>query len=360
MMRKAFLHLQVQLQKNEKDELWSTIKYLTKGSKTSSALSSFLNSKLNQDEDISSHNITKQEEKHVDTILKLLNATLPKKNLNEKRVQSHYNIFVKELQSVLTATNESITSVPTQKTVERKSKELYDKLILLQVTDRLTVNQYSKIILNKNFHHFDTLLENIVLFPLPRRLEIAILIFYKTGNLQIGKDYKLQFINEFSELHHSIQRIYWRCMLRANKNSIEGINEIIMQLKSWCNEDVIILYQSLFEFSHKLPMASNLAPNQELFIRVLRLLSEYKEYRSEIIRVVKLSIETKIHEVSLDIKKPISSQYKFATTLNLILHDIYKKLPPDRITLQDEIAKILQIINQEEKNLKSQISLKFV
>lgn len=153
------------------------------------------------------------------------------------------------------------------------------------------------------------------------------------------------------------------------------INNIIqIKLKHWDINNLVTLYQSLFAHVYKLNLPeviettsqnnnnnNNTHRSQELFIKVIDLLSPFKSaYKNHMIKIVKLSIQSNLDGISQNNIHKIGNQYKFTTSLNLILQDIYNNSKILDTTLKQELEDIFTIIDRQENDLKTQLSLKFV
>ncbi|SMN22845.1 similar to Saccharomyces cerevisiae YJL147C Mitochondrial protein of unknown function [Maudiozyma saulgeensis] len=387
-MRKAFLHIYARLSKSENEELRSTLKFLTNGKKVTSAFSSIFGNSDTEVTGISSisplstpytENYDKEDKQYIENIVKLLNANLTQHDSNEQKIRVHYDMFYNQLKNVLQSTSPLQQGTLTSNTKHislMSSKQLLNKLLLSQLTENFSINEASKIILCKQFKHFNELMSNITLFSQIERLEISLLIYYRNKNIEIMNKYNKEWIEKFDSFTPAIQRVFWRCLYEKNniEKSKESIFDTIIKLKNWDSSKVITLYQSLFEIANILPQHQTLSKNQELFITVLRILAPYKEFRKYMIKIVKLSMEVKlIYEQSnrsneKQIVKTasqvecITTQYKFATSLNLILHDLYNNCQSDsklRTPLLLELEDIFKIISSEEEDIKSQLSLRY-
>lgn len=98
--------------------------------------------------------------------------------------------------------------------------------------------------------------------------------------------------------------------------------------------------------------------NQELFINVIDLLSPFQStYKPQMMKIVKLSIQTNLDETDLNTK--IGDQYKFTTTLSSVLQDMHNQETTDS-NLRKQLELIFARIHKQEDKLKTQLSLKFV
>ena len=379
-MRRAYFHILSRLSKSENEELRSTLKFLTSSNKATSALSSFFNSNpksltsSSSNVSQSSNNNTTEDTKYIENIVKLLNTNLTKHEKNELRIRKHYDIFYKNLKDVLEFT--SSTGISRQQSInknETSSKDMLNKIILSELTETFDITKISKIILSKKFHHFDELLENISLFQINERLQISLLLYYRTKKMEIKQTFFQNWIKQLDKFKPAIQRVFWRCLYSKNniEKSTNDIYNTIIQIENWNGPKIITLYQSLFEIANLLPNQNKLSINQNLFVITLRTLAPYKDFRSNMIKIVKLSLDCKlVNEKPMDsttIVPPetsnITSQYKFATSLNLILHEIYNNClssaNKQNNSLIPELESIFKIINNEEKDIKSQLSIRY-
>ncbi|KAG0668886.1 hypothetical protein C6P45_004303 [Maudiozyma exigua] len=382
-MRKAYFHIFSRLSKSENEELRSTLKFLTGGNKATSALSSFfsnnqksLTNSLNDTQlsnnNNNNNNNTSEDTKYINTIVKLLNTNLTKHEKNELRIRKHYDIFYKNLRDVLELTSSTAVSNQYPNT-NITSKDMLNQIILSELTETFDIYKVSKIILSKKFHHFDELLDNISLFPINERLQISLLIYYRTKKLDIKQKYFQDWIKQLDNFKPSIQRVFWRCLYHKMniENSKKDIYDTIVQIGNWNPNKIITLYQSLFEIANLLPNQNKLTINQNLFVITLRTLAPYKDFRSHMIKIVKLSLDCKlVNEKPLDPSVTqqaditnITSQYKFAISLNLILHEIYNNCLSSQNkqnnSIIPELEDIFKIINNEEKDIKSQLSIRY-
>ncbi|CAL9731820.1 MIOREX complex component 5 [Monosporozyma unispora] len=403
-MRRALFHLTAVLNSSkQKDarELKSTIKFLTKGSKPSRTLSKIIQKGISSDNNdeklVFKSKPSRQEQEYINTILKVLNSTLPRKENNVQRVETHYQLFFNQLQKVLEQFgNDDGKKRPTKQIQndilpitlnevnykEMNGEDLYNRLMLLQLLGKLTLMDTTKIILATNFDHFAKTIKNLSIFPIEHQLNLSLLLYYK---LKVSKDssndslitslwqkYYSEWIDNFDKLHHSIRRILWRCLYMTDPNKINNIIQI--KLKHWDINNLVTLYQSLFAHVYKLNLPeviettsqnnnnnNNTHRSQELFIKVIDLLSPFKSaYKNHMIKIVKLSIQSNLDGISQNNIHKIGNQYKFTTSLNLILQDIYNNSKILDTTLKQELEDIFTIIDRQENDLKTQLSLKFV
>ncbi|CAB4255124.1 similar to Saccharomyces cerevisiae YJL147C Mitochondrial protein of unknown function [Maudiozyma barnettii] len=388
-MRKAFLHIYARLGKSENEELRSTLKFLTNGKKSASTFSSIFGNSISELSRTTStsqpsmntypESYDKEDKQYIENVVKLLNSNLTLHNANEQKIRVHYDTFYNQLKNVLQSTSplqQGQSPSKTQNMSSLSSKELLNKLLLSQLTESFSMNKASKIILSKQFNHFKELWSNITLFSYIERLEISLLIYYRTKNPEINARYNKEWIERFDKFTPAIQRVFWRCLYQRNniEESKKIIYDTIVRLDNWGPSKIITLYQSLFEIATVLPQYQTLSRNQELFITTLRTLAPYKEFRKYMIKIVKLSMELKLineqpNEAtekqlvkSAPLMNNITTQYKFATSLNLILHDLYNGCQSNnklRTSLIPELEDIFKIISSEEEEIKTQLSLRY-
>lgn len=432
MIKKAFIHASSLLHfsnKNDIKKLKFTIKFLTKGDNSSNTLGKMIQNGIissgNTDNESSSHNIknvlsnnkssslkvkpTPQEQEYIDTILKILNSTLPSKETHIQRVDTHYQIFFSQLKNVLNQfdnyngkargnykNSNANPHLPMsfQDNVDYKimnSNDLFNRLILLQLIGRLTLRDISQIILSKNFTLYTKTFQNLSIFSKIDQLNIAVLLYYKlksskhlstsdlnsdknTLNHKIWDQYSPLWIKDFGNLHHSIKRVFWRCVYMTEPSLINII--VQLNLKQWDMNNLVVLYQSLFQHVYKLNLPSiipndfsinNNFKNQELFIKAINLLSPYKSlYHGTMIEIVKLSIQIHLNELPQESDhEKVGNQLMFTTSLNLILRKFYDKLDSSQNIsstgrLKQELETIFSMINEQENDLKEKISLKFI
>ena len=437
MIRKAFIHVGSLLHssnKNDIKKLKSTIKFLTKGDNSSSTLNKLIQNGItisgNTDDESSYHNTKKpsnnnkssllktkptaQEQEYINTILKILNSTLPSKETHIQRVDTHYQVFFNQLQKVLNQfenysdrtrskyknnhNNDRYPhfSISLQDDVNYKtmnSNDLYNRLILLQLVGQLTLRDTTQIILSKNYNLYAKTFQNLSIFSKIDQLNITVLLYYKLKSSKnsstpdvnnsddndnslihkIWDQYSSLWIKDFDNLHHSIKRIFWRCIYMTDPSLINDILQF--KLKQWDMNNLVVLYQSLFQHVYKLNLSSTITndllinnnfKNQELFIKVINLLSPHKTlYLRTMIEIVKLSIQVHLNEVRQENSpEKVGSQLMFATSLSLILKKIYGKINNnqnvDSIKLKQELEQIFNMIDEQESDLKEKISLKFI
>lgn len=382
-------------------ELKSTIQFLTKGSKHSRTLSRMIQEGIladDQGKSISKETPSRQEQKYINTILKVLNSTLPRKENNVQRVETHYQLFFNQLQDVLEqfGNGKKPSKGPIRNEIfpttlnevnykEMNGEDLYNRLMLLQLLGKLTLMDTTKIILAKKFDHFEKTIKSLSIFPIDHQLNLSILLYYRLKTSKDPNDahllsslwekYNSQWIDKFDDLHHSIQRILWRCLYMTDPNEINSI--IQTKLKHWDINNLVTLYQSLFSHVYKMSLPkiseietthnttttdnNNIHQSQKLFIKAIDLLSPFQStYKNHMIRIVKLSIQLHLDAVhhNTNIHK-IGNQYKFITSLNLILQDIYKSKTIDT-QLRQELENTFTVIDRQENELKTLMSLNFV
>lgn len=391
-MKRAFSQLSSRLLKNsESEDLQSTIRFLTRGSKPSSTLSSLLDRRGTQNGILSGHKEDQEDSKHVERILNILNSTLPEVESKKKRVEAHYEILFSQLKNIVERSIEATafdgknagiselkqSSLATNAVARTISSEgLYDKIMILQYTNQLTtVGQMARIILSKNFKEFDKLWENISFFNEKQRLDLTVLLYYRCEKREIREQYEAMWFTHYRELHSTIQRLLWRCVTRGtgSDNYARAVGECVERIKSWGPNDTVIVYQSLYAKSHLLPETlfsstqKLLSKNQELFIQTLRILAAYdigeKRTQKWMVKLVKLSIENKLSVEKAHTSQGISIyQYRFIRALDLAVQEIYSSCEGKKslLLLQRDLEKILRSANDEEQEVKSQMSLKFI
>ncbi|CCK69366.1 Smt1p KNAG_0C02550 [Huiozyma naganishii CBS 8797] len=371
-MRRAFLHISALTRSRKKDatELKSTLSFLARGADASKTLANLLDAKLNGDSSTGSISAP-SEKKHVDNVLKVLNATLPNEKVSAKRVQDHYDVFFHQLKALVQRIPQATATSVNRKAGTRSTEnvdllsrqvdykhltgeELYQRLMLLHLMHKLTTVEMIKIILSKQFDQVTKLKDNMSLFAPEVRLDISILLFYRTHDAELWNTYYAMWVEHFSSLSIPMKRLFWRCVYHRGE-----VEDTIALLPDWNINELVVMYQSLFKNANLLPIYHDTIPvsksNCDLFMRTLRLLSSQDpQYESYLVKVVKLSIEAKISDAT---EMSIQRQYKFTTSLHLVLHDLYNKTKST--SLQAEIQDIFLRIDREEKDLKTQMSLKF-
>lgn len=348
-MKRAFSNLSSKLLKSESDGLRSTIQFLTRTSKKPS-LSSLLEAESGSDQ-------------HVERVLKVLNSTLPEVGPPKKRVQSHYDILFSQLKDIARQSSQR----PLQNEIG-SSEKLYNHLILQQYMGKLqTVPQMAKIVLRKNFQHFDQLWDNLTMFDAKQQLNLSVLLYYRFGIPIIRQKFKDQWLANYDELHISVQRLLWRCLTKECQCSTElerTIGLARQRVGNWSAYDTVVLYQSIYAKCHLLTIPKeSLTKNQELFVSTLRILARNNVNRKSMLKIVKLSIENRLANEGGEEPATISIyQYRFIRTLDLAVQDIYSTCENKKNSkeLRNELQEVLASVNDEEQEVKSQMSLKFI
>lgn len=379
MMKRAFSRLSSQLLKqSESDELQSTIRFLTRSSQP--PISSLLES--NKDSTIVSPD-GEEDGKHVERILKVLNSTLPEVESGKVRVEAHYDVLFSQLKNIvetsIKATDQNIVKEGPVKAVDSAvpSDVLYDKLMLLQYTNQLTnAGQMARIVLSKNFTAWDKVWGKISLFQESQRRDLSLLLYFRSGNKQIRETYENEWLGHYHELHIIVQRLFWRCICREigpTDDFASVILQNVRKIQNWQGKDVVVLYQSLFAKAHLVPetltqgVRSAVSKNQELFIQALRELSRHdsaeKKIKKWMVRLVKMSIENKIALEKSETQSGLSIyQYRFIRSLDLTIQELHTACEGKKhlVELQRHLELILRRIHNEEQEVKSQMSLKFI
>lgn len=402
--KRLFSQLSFRLLKSETEELRSTIKYLTKNKTSLNPLVSLLDSgscNIGSSPDDKLVAKDEQDMKHVERILKLLNKTLPEVDMKKKRVEAHYDVLFSQLKYMVEKSiniNELSTSsqVPLLDFTNSRgslisdndspSTQLYNQLMILKYTKMLkSVHQMSNIILNKDFNDCDKVWSNISLFnDTPEfKLNLSILLYYRSHNIEIYDSYNEYWVQSYYSLSSTTKRLFWRCISQnvPNESLYNHINNIITKIGSVEHIDIIIMYQSLYRKSHLLPFdiiqetPEPLTINQMLFIQILRILAKYDRIfdtgtKKWMISIVKLSIDNKLilekysgYKGSMATESGISIyQYKFIRALDIAIQGIYSscKGKAAYMPLQQEVENILSSVIEEENEIKSQMSLKFI
>lgn len=382
MMRRAFSLFAGRLLKSKDDELKSTLKYLTKGSMKS--LGSLFGSSAPSEHGMSSHpGISKKniQSHHVENILRILNSNLPEVESKKQKVAIHYDVLFSHLRSIVTeAVDNEDTSSKQLRTAS--PEDLYDKLLLLQYMGKLTnVRQITEILLSKNFNKFDDLWEHRALFDQYQKVVISILLYYRTHNAQIRKEYEVRWLSDYNDLQFPLRRLFWRCLIfNVPEDSIKQTisNNVKLLGKNWRNNDLILIYQSLYEKSHILPESKDLegvsggavsfTRNQTLLFRILRAISKRFEDDPKLIKkwlidIVKLSVQNKLVLESLTPSSAsIIDQYKFIRSLDVSIQSIHRRCQSQSTfeELQDDLENILKSINDEEHELKTHLPLNLI
>lgn len=384
-MRKAFLHVYTRLSKSESDEVRSTLRFLTGRNSASGALSSLFRSAVGEDPGRGSaaaaeskvaageRSPDKEESQYIDSVVKLLNASLPQDGHSQQNIRRHYDLFYGQLKHILdqsagaAAAGGAVAGSRGPRDLapgaSDSSEELYNKLMMLQLTEAFTISAASKIVLARQFRHFDQLMANIAVFPPLARLELALLVFYRTADPQISSQYYKGWIKSFCKFPPAIQRVFWRGLYGRGDASkrTHGIDAAIAGIRDWEPAHTVAMYQALFETAHLLPQPAELSRNQGLFVAVLRVLAPHKQLKKYAVRVVKLSMETKLGGESAA-QANVMSHYKFVTSLDTILHEIYnspKLHGPQHSELMAELDDIFKTISSEEQDVKSRMALRY-
>ncbi|CAI4034283.1 hypothetical protein SMKI_10G0680 [Saccharomyces mikatae IFO 1815] len=382
-MRRAFSQLASRLLKSKDNELKSTLKYLTNGSikslgslfesSESSRRGSLLVRSSNKESNLQDH--------HIENILRILNSNLPEVESKKQKVAVHYDVLFSQLNSIVTqaADNEGTSSKQLR---TASSEDLYDRLLLLQYMGKLTnVRQITEILLSKNFNKFNDLWEHRALFDEYQKVVISILFYYRTHNAQIRKDCEFHWLSNYGDLPFPLRRLLWRCLTFdiSQENIPQIISHYIKVLgDSWRHNNLILIYQSLYEKSHLLPEltvldgnrseALSFTRNQILLVRILRAISKWMEEEPKLIKkwlisIVKLSIQNKLMlEVPFEAPKSIMDQYKFIRSLDISIQGIYRVCQNRSILeyLQVDLETILKMINDEEHDLKTHLPLNLI
>lgn len=377
-MRRAFSKLSSRLLKqSESDELQSTIRFLAR----SSRLPNF--SLLEGHKDNGRNGATGEEDsQHVERILKVLNSTLPEVESRKLRVEAHYDVLVSQLKNIvetsIKATDRDVQKQPTKGVnAGVPSDALYDRLMLLTYTNKLTnVGQMAKIVLSKNFTAWDKVWAKMPLFKESQRRDLSLLLYFRSGNKEIREKYGNEWIEHYHELHIIVQRLLWRCISREVGTGTDFSSVVLRnarKIENWSAKDVVVLYQSLFAKAHLLPetltedLRLGLSKNQELFVRALRELSRNepteKKIKKWMVRLVKVSIENKVALEDLKAQSGLSIyQYRFIRSLDLTIQELQTACEGKKhlAALQGHLELILTSIHDEEQEVKSQMSLKFI
>lgn len=334
--------------KTESDELKSTIQFLTRASKRPS-LASLLEVDSGQN--------------HEERVLKVLNSTLPEVNSQKKRVETHYDVLFSHLKDIARQSSQK----PVQNGLDN-SKKLYNHLILQQYLGKLSsVPQLVKIVLSKNFQDFDELWDNMTIFDANQQLHLSVLLYYRCGNPTIRQHFEDQWLTNYREMHISVQRLLWKCFTRECKNDVElesVVQDVCTHIENWSSHDEIVLYQSIYTKCHYLPSPTEpLTKNQELFISTLRILARNNVSRKDMLKIVKISIENRLVNEAIGNPSIISIyQYRFIRALDLAVQDIYSACKDRKnfSDLQNQLQQVMVNVNDEEQDVKSQMSLKFI
>lgn len=317
--------------------------------------------------------IEDESEKHVQNLLQILNSTLPP--AQEKTAQLQYEVTFDQLKNLL---KDGINNIPKlERYQDLNQNELYNKLIMLQLTNKLNANEVLKIFINGKLNTWNKVIDNLVLFKMREKIYISLLVYYKTHRMDIWNRFFDAWLNNYFSLPDSYRRIFWRCVYTHKDNAKDNklIWAIISKLESACSTkrhfvEWLILYQSLFYDAHKLPLCTHMLDqiNAKLFIESLRALSmnNVEPLKNISTKIVKLSIETKLHlQPEEDADKIF--EYKFITSLHSLLHDAYvickaMKEEQQQISTNDNIQEqnslILKIIQKIDKEIESlQISI---
>lgn len=382
-MRRTFSQLATRLLKSKDDELKSTLKYLTKGPvKLLGPL--FESSEVNEQGSLLNRSRTKEnnlQNHHIENILRILNSNLPEVESKKQKVAVHYDVLFSHLNSIVTQATDNKSS-SSKELQGSSSEDLYDRLLLLQYMGKLTnVRQITEILLSKKFNKFDKVWEHRALFDEYQRVLISILLYYRTHDVQIRKDYEPRWLSDYSNLPFPLRRLLWRCLTFnvSEENIHQNIIHYIKLLgANWRNNDLILIYQSLYEKSHILPDLTVLnhnkddgfsfTQNQILLVRILRAISKCVEEEPKLVKkwlidIVKLSIQSKIMlESPKKPSTPIMDQYKFIRSLDISIRSIHRTCQDKLIfeDLQVNLGSVLKMINEEEHELKTHLPLNLI
>ncbi|QLG71722.1 hypothetical protein HG535_0C00710 [Zygotorulaspora mrakii] len=382
-MRRLFSQVASRLlKKNENHDLQATLKFLTRGSVPGTSISSLLGGSSARSTVFEDEAGKEEDAKHVERILKILNSTLPEVESKKKRVEAHYDILFTQLKNIVEKSIENSAQTNGSRDVTVTSEVLYNKLMMLQYTSKLKVKEMAKLMLSKGFSQFDRVWENASMFNDMQKLDLSILLYYRKRDKSIRNEYESKWFKNYNRLHIIVQRILWRSVMNekdTKEAAIQHIEHYIKQIPMWTSNDIVVLYQSLYGIAHLLPIESlnhglQLSKNQELFLTTLRVLSghggELKDINKWLVKIVKLSVENKLAaerepvQLKATTHSPTISiyQYKFIRGLDLALQEIHSSCDGNKYLtpLQEELETILRKANDEEQEIKSQMSLKFI
>lgn len=381
-MKRAFSRLSYQLLKRaDNDELQSTIRFLARGSKP--AISSLIDRSRNGGN--GSEN-TEEEAKHVERILKILNSTLPEVEPRVRHVEAHYDVLFSQLKRIvetsIEATNHESSGGLSEGRIPvegsgNASQNLYNKLMLLRYTNRLTsVSQIARIVLSKDFKDWGRVWDNISLFSENQRHNLSLLLYFRSSNADIWERYEKVWFQHYHDLHIITQRLLWRCIAKKvgpTDDLASVLKQNVARVENWSSKDTVVLYQSVFTKAHMLPegLANNgrtaLSRNQALFIKTLRELSRCevseRKIKKWMVKLVKTSIENKVALESAETTTGLSIyQYRFIRSLDLTVQELRSACEGQKqlTQLRHNLASILGQIHNEEQEVKSQMSLKFI
>ncbi|CCE61373.1 hypothetical protein TPHA_0A02930 [Tetrapisispora phaffii CBS 4417] len=384
--------------KDDNEELKNTIKYLIQNANTNDSIK--FPYKNNS-------NIKKEQIKHIETISNVLNRSLPEVDVKKKNVEQHYQVLFSQLKNIV----EKSISNTNSNTIsnEDKTSTLYNELMLLKYNNRTPANRVNtliKILLHKDFKEYPKVWNNITFFDNRLdRVNISLLLFYKTHNQQIYDAYFDDWLENYNSLSIPIKRIMWRCMSvpKDNHNVIKLLDILTMEKSQVIKPlDIMVIFQSLYKQNHALVDDSTirtyctepLTTNQMLFIQVLKTLSKYSHQndgdisldlyipkaKDWITSIVKLSVENKlcaeindVSEIPMHNTKSLSNnsqgisfyKFKFIRALDINIQEIRLFCNPKRdeykyAQLLNELDAITESLLQEEKEIKSLMSIKFI
>lgn len=382
-MRRTFSQLAARLLKSKDDELKSTLKFLTKGSMKS--LGSLFGSTDSNGQGHmlknTSDNQKSPQNHHVDNILRILNSNLPEVESKKQKVAIHYDVLFSHLRSIVTQAVES-KDIASRQLRTASSEDLYDRLLLLQYMGKLTnVRQISEILLSKNFSKFGEVWEHRALFDHHQKLVISILLYYRTRNAQIRKEYETRWLSDYKGLQFPLRRLLWRCLTSdvVDENMQQTVSHYIKLLgENWKIPDLVLIYQSLYEKSYLLPELTSIEDsnnetitftrNQTLLVCSLRTISKHCEGDPKTVKkwltdIVKLSIQSKVMlESSAPSSASIMDQYRFIRSLDIFIQSIHRTCQNKSIfeDLKNDLVNISKLVNDEEHELKTHLPLNFV
>lgn len=310
-----------------------------------------------------------ESEKHVQVLLQLLNSTLPTRQ--ERIVKLQNDATFNQLKLLL---KNGITHEPSfARYQDLSQEELYHRLIMLHLTNKLNASEILKIFINGKFNQWDKICDTLILFKPQERIFVSLIIYYKTHNTDIWNEYYNMWLNNYPNLPDSYKRIFWRCIYShyGGKDTAKIVWDTMVRTQAdTTHSEWILLYQSLFHVAQQLPVYFHLLDheNSKLFIESLRVLSlnNIKLLNEFSSKIVKLSIQTKLSLQSNEATDKIL-EYKFITSLHSILHDAYVEIKSLKVStnndnddsnISDQARKILKLIQRIDKDIESlQISI---
>lgn len=363
-MKRTFVTAVGRLLKQQKGDLQSTIKFLTQGSRSTTISSLFQEGKA----DVA----------HVKHIVDILNTDLPDVDAKRRRIDAHYDLLMSRLKQVVEksiehgaqAVNESVPHMAVKDRIAQcqNSDQLYQLLLELQLSRKITRGALAKIVMHKNFTHARQVSENLAAFSY--ELDLAAMVCYRmrgSEGLAIRNIYKSRWISEWHNLAPLAQKLVWKCEQRSG--GLAAVQQMIGSIEGWTRANTIGLFQALYLIAHELPRpeefadAAQLTTSQHFFIEALRALSPWTamsdRIRKQCLEVVRASVENRIVSEASSENGVSVNQYRFIRRLDDILQQSVTRNSEPPI-LQQALQEIIEELHRQEEEVRSQMVLKFI